>query len=236
MLPSEAPFASHWWGTDLESAGLMEDRPDVGTYGRYDFDRLPPLPFELKGDFRWLTELPVQPHCIGQAEGTKSHQVLAKALDGLKASAFRQPGLALPDSFLAFFENPAFRQRIRSNTDCFLDLAGEMVPSPVGDGFLIRFMADSQGCLYWYLYLTADGKDHAVVASPDYYDVGRNLSDQDEEDGMSPPDPDEIVYCAESFEAFLCRFWLENEIWFADYEGTPMPAVGQEYINRYRTK
>lgn len=49
-----------------------------------------------------------------------------------------------------------------------------------------------------------------------------------------PPDPSEIVYCAESFEAFMCRFWLENEIWYAAWKKTPMLDVAKEYIERYR--
>jgi hypothetical protein len=125
---------------------------------------------------------------------------------------------------------PALQERIRSNTDCYLDLCSESVGSPLGDGHLVRFLADSQGCLFWYLYLTPDGSDHAVVSSPDFYGT------EDEQWQEGPPDPGEIVFCAESFEAFLCRFWLENEIWYADWKKTPMPDVGREYIERYRRK
>jgi hypothetical protein len=41
---------------------------------------------------------------------------------------------------------------------------GTLCPEPIrvshGDGYLVGFLADSQGCLFWYLYLTADGADH----------------------------------------------------------------------------
>lgn len=49
-----------------------------------------------------------------------------------------------------------------------------------------------------------------------------------------PGDGPEIAFVAESFEAFMYRFWLENEIWFAEWKKTPMPDVGREYIESYR--
>ena len=57
------------------------------------------------------------------------------------------------------------------------------------------------------------------------HDKGHDLDDRD---------PANLSFAAESFEAFLCRFWLENEIWFADYQGAPPPDVGQRYIDLYR--
>ena len=58
MLPSESPFETGWWGIALDKAGLVEDRPDVGTYGLYEFERLPPLSLQLQGDFTWLDDIP----------------------------------------------------------------------------------------------------------------------------------------------------------------------------------
>jgi hypothetical protein len=46
---------------------------------------------------------------------------------------------------------PALQERIRSNTDCYLDLYYEPLRSPLGGGYLVRFLADSQGCIFWYL-------------------------------------------------------------------------------------
>src|SRR5437016_4079508 len=42
MLPAHSPFPCHWWGAGLEAVALGELRPDRGTYGRYEFGRLPP--------------------------------------------------------------------------------------------------------------------------------------------------------------------------------------------------
>jgi hypothetical protein len=223
MLPSESPFPCHWWGTSLEKAGLGEVRPDVGTYGRYGFDRLPPVPFEMGGDFAWLVPRPTFDHSIGDERGSE----VANTLPELQDAAARL-GVHLPESFTKFMGSPELHRRVRSNTDCYLDLGDEPVRSPIGGGWLVRFLADSQGCIFWYLYLTPDGSDSAVVSSPDFY--GTEAEQWQDE----PPDPSEIVYSAESFEAFMCRFWLENEIWYAEWKKTPMPDVGCEYIERYR--
>ncbi|MCI0663194.1 MAG: hypothetical protein L0220_19175 [Acidobacteria bacterium] len=58
MQPCESPFPCHWWGIGLEDAGLDDVRPDVGTYGQYEFKQLPALPFEMRGDFAWLYAAP----------------------------------------------------------------------------------------------------------------------------------------------------------------------------------
>jgi hypothetical protein len=55
-----------------------------------------------------------------------------------------------------------------------------------------------------------------------------------EDEGFEEPDPSEFSFCAESFEAFLCRFWLENEISFAQCLKTPLPEGARQYIEHYR--
>jgi len=223
MQPSESPFPCNWWGIELEDAGLGDVRPDVGTYGGYEFNRLPALPFEMRGDFAWLAATSEIDQHIDQEKAAENIQALPRLRESLN-----RLDLKLPESFTTFMESTTLHARIRSSTDCFLDLCPEAVLSPIGGGYLIRFLADSQSCIFWYLYLTADSSDHAVVASPGFYGT------VDEQWQEEPPDPGEIVFSAESFEAFMCRFWLENEIWFAGFEETPMLNACQEYIERYR--
>ena len=225
MRPQDSPFSSGWWGTSLANVGLEDSRPDVGTYGRYDFSQLPPLPFPMSGTLDWLERAPSHEEAIGKE---KEHEIPKAILNLQKACDAAH--LSLPPAFKKFMETSSLHDRVRSNTDCFLDLCPVPVLSPLGNGYLIRFLADSQGCVFWYLYLTADGTDHAVVSTPGFY--GTNEEEWQEE----KPDPTEIVFSAESFEAFLCRFWLENEIWFAEYENTSMPDVGTTYIEKYRFK
>src|SRR5436309_100448 len=114
MLPSDSPFPCYWWGIGLEDVGLSDVRPDVGTYGRYEFEQLPPLPFELRGDFAWLTNPPFDAHSIADQEADAN----AAALVRLRESSARL-GVRLPDTFTRFMDTPALQQRIRSHTYCF---------------------------------------------------------------------------------------------------------------------
>ncbi len=222
VLAQESPFRPFWWGVGLADVGV-EGRPDVGTYGRYEFQDLPPVPFAMAGDLAWLAAQPAHGEWPIGEEARAELPALTAACERL--------GLTLPPAFLALMRTPDLQRRIRSCTACFIDVSAAPVRAPAGDGYLVRFLADQQGCLFWYLYLTADGSDHAVVCSPDFYDP----SDDGDEDGEEEAGgPDAIVFCGESFETFLCRFWLENEIWFADNESSPMPDVGAEYISRYQ--
>lgn len=230
MKLEHSPFVSGWWGTSLDNVGLADQRPDVGTYGRYDHASLPPLPVALEGDFAWLENAPIHESHIG----LECAVLIAEALPRLR-HACNSAGVSLPDSFLNFMHASELHARIRSNTDCFLDLPQGPVASPVGDGTLVRFLADSQGCVFWYLYLPNGVSDHAVVSSPDYYGA-------DAEDFYGPDnwraverDPRALVFSAESFEAFLCRFWIENELWFSGFDGTPVSEVGRAYLERYRS-
>jgi len=224
MTPDESPFPPQWIGICLENAGLGKVRPRIGTYGRYDFNLLPPAPTELRGDWGWLHAEPERLPGIG---GQSEPEATATA-DALRASAARA-GLPLPHAFVSFIETPALHRRVRSNTDCSLDISREVVPAPAGGGFLVRFLADSQGCVFWYLYLTPGGSDHAVVSSPDFYGTAEEMEGWGEE----PRGLSRIAFAAESFEAFMWRFWLENEMWFAGYEDTPMPAAGTRYAEQY---
>jgi hypothetical protein len=102
--------------------------------------------------------------------------------------------------------DPALRERIRSSTACYPDLHVAPVPSPTGKEYLVRFLADQQGRLFWYLHPTEDGTGHTVVCTGDLFG-----HDQD-----PPAHAGDIKLCAESFEAFVGRHWPENEIFFAE--------------------
>ncbi|CAM3198226.1 hypothetical protein [Stackebrandtia soli] len=214
MRAQDSPFRPAWWGTDLAAAGV-DARPRVGTYGEYEFEGLPPVPFELSGDLAWLAGQPAH----------EKWAIHGNALEQLPAllEACARDGLRLPTAFIRFMESSALQDRVRSSTACFIFLDAAPVPSAVG-GRLLRFLSDQQGCLYWYLHIVEDGEDHSVVCSTDLYGT---------EEYSEVDDPEEIRFCGESFESFLCRYWLENEIWFAAVDGTPLPDVGPDYIARY---
>jgi hypothetical protein len=225
MRPEESPFLACWWGSSLEKAGLADVRARASTYGRYDFHLLPSVPFEPRGDFSWLLAEPERDFHIGSEKPDEN----VGALKSLKQSA-QADGWALPMSLLTFMSSPELHARIRSNTDCFLDLCPAVIPAPVQGGGLIRFLADSQGCLFWYLYLTRAG-DHAVVASDSFF--GTKEEEWDDEGARSQ----DVAFVAESLEVFIWRFWLENEIWrAAHYDKVPVEQSGKAYIAEYRRK
>lgn len=226
MKPEQIPFPASWWATSLDNIGLAEQRPNVGTYGRYEHTNLPELPLQLTGEFAWLREQPRHKYHIGTEHGDDIGHTLTEL-----RMACKQSSVALPKPFLEFFESPELHASFRSVTDCYLDLTEGPVPSPEGSGVLIRFLADSQGCIYWYLYIPTGSGEHAVVASSDFYEVGNKTEEQKDE----KPDPLEIVFAEQSFEAFMCRFWIENELWLSKYYRRPMNEIGRRYLEIYRT-
>src|SRR5579872_847357 len=232
MKPSESPFPCRWYSFDLEKAGLRDLRPRVGTYGRYDFFALPPLPFELQGDWGWLLANEPVKYSIDERAGEQ----IPASLSALQDDA-RSGGIALPDTFIRFVSDVDLPRRVRSNTDWYLDLSPGLGAPNGGKGHLVRFLSDSQGCVFWYLYLAPSG-DHAVLSSPDFY------GSPEEEEGYyggrwsqndkSARKDENLSFAEESFEAFMWRFWIENEIWFAGFEKRDIPPHGQRYVEAYR--
>lgn len=198
MHAQDSPFRPYW--TDLD---------------RYPHSDLPPVPFPMRGDLEWLLR---QEEHEEWAIASEAEQ----RLPALIAAAERE-GVPLPSAFIRFMSEEPMQRRVRSMSACYLDLDTGLVPVTDG-GWLVRFLADQQGCLYWYLYVTEDA-DHAVVCSPEYIDASESFEIEE---------PDELCFCGESFEVFLCRYWLENEVWFADEEGAAPPEVGENLIERYR--
>ena len=223
MRPTESAYPTAWYGTDLAVAGLEQVRPRLGTYGRYSYEQLPAIPFELRGDFEWLEHAPSHEGHIGDEKGTATLDALA-----ILKEASSEMGFSMPPSFERFLGDQELWSRVRSCTDCFLDLCPGLVPDPKETGHLVRFLADSQSCMFWYLYLVDDGRDHAILASPDFYGVEAEQWTDD------PPNPEELVFCADSFESFMARFWLENEIWFAGYDRAPLSVPATQYVAAYR--
>ena len=66
MRPEESPFPCCWWGISLKEVGLGTVRPNVGTYGQYDFAKLPALPFQMNGRPDWLAAAPSYDESIGE--------------------------------------------------------------------------------------------------------------------------------------------------------------------------
>lgn len=176
------------------------------------------LPFAADGSFAWLIKTPTHKEW---AIGERQVQEIPSQLASVIASA-RSHGVALPEEFVTFIGTPTLHDHVRSTSACFLDVAEAVLPFE--NGHLVRFLADQQGCGYWYLYV--EEGDHCVVGSPDFFDAD-DMNDEDDLDEAS------FQFCGESFVAFLMRFWLENEVGFAGFDSTPMPNVNRRFIDLY---
>lgn len=185
------PFAQYWW-----SVGLGEYRPEHGTYTCYPYASLPPVPSALNlSDFSYMDR--------DEPEADAAQDVL-DWLAYIKQSA-EQKGLTLPSDFVAFFGEPKNLNGINSCTDCFFDLEEDFCKEPTGSGaYMLRFYADSQGCLFWYLLIHPSGYSAIVVG--DYVD---ELGQDEPISAAQAP----LHFCSPSFGEFIWRFWLENELW-----------------------
>lgn len=202
MEASQTPFEPAWWGTELP--GL---RPHAGTYGRYDYTPMhAPTGVTFDGSFGWLKKEPALRKSFFEAHRNDIRESFPKLLQFCADHA-----MALPQPFVTFFSEPQLAQRIRSCTACFLDPATQVIASPKGEGSIVRFLSDQQGCLFWYLYLPTGIDDHCVLSSTDYFAVDAAKAFEE------PPDPNTLMFAAPSFESFIFRFWLENECWFATH-------------------
>jgi uncharacterized protein (TIGR02996 family) len=219
LRANPTPFPAGWCSVDLEGYRAVD-----GTYGLLTYESLPPLPVELfRGDFHWLA---------GQrkSRATSARVIRHRQVDRITAAA-ADLKLALPNEFRVLMGRPALRRRVRSCTDCFFNWPKRIDDGPADeDDYVVRFYSDSQGCFHWYLYLTPLGY-HCVLGSPAFFGGANGLPE--EFDADTPWD--ECWFCAPSFEAFVYRMWIENEIWYAlSDDDHPLTAEEQAYLAHYR--
>jgi hypothetical protein len=215
MQQNDTPFSGEWLGQRLGDV-----RPGPNTYNAYPTNSLPKLQFEFRGDFRWLADLPTAANTIGPVPD--ADVALTQAL--LDAGHL---SVGVPETFISFVRRPDLQQRVRSCTDCYLDISPGLAVFESAGGYLLRFLADSQGCVFWYLFLRSDGQ-HCVVSSGNWFGAERESRKQ------LRPSIDAVRFCEQSFESFLCRFWLENRIWLSLYEKRPLSPEAQGYVDAYR--
>ncbi len=217
--PFSSPFPLSWWSFDLGDL-----RPCDGTYEMYAYDSVPALDaVPLTGDFAWLAE---------HAGESDIDDDAASTLAAMR-TALEPQGLTLPAAFEKFMSDAALRDAVPSCTACEWDLSESPIPSKVEAGaYTIRFLRDQQDCLFWYLYL-APNRAPQVVCSPIPFDD----PDIDE--------PADVVLenawaVAPDFEAFVFRFWLENELWELcndDLEDLgELTPIQRSYLKHYRTE
>jgi hypothetical protein len=208
MRPEETPFKTCWYGSNLEGY-----RPCDYTYESYVYQTLPTLPKGIfEGTLAWLIEptknnnvLPEKIAQLRKAQRDGFVTKVATCLPKLVTDA-ETKGFVLPKAFLAFYSQPKYFALITSCTGCFFDIPETLVPSQqLGQGYFLPFYHDSQGCLHWYLHLLKSG-GHCVVVT--------GVPIGEEPDAFDLPEATEIQFCAESFEEFIYRVWIENRIWY----------------------
>jgi hypothetical protein len=216
--PSDLPPFRFCW----HFPGLGTYRPGGGaTYNPFRHEELPPLPEEsFRGALQWLPPLEDLEGLSGMDyyySDTDLQQLLTTA-EHLQVS--------LPEDFLLGMRSPQLLKRIPSCTDCYFETPKAIIPSPPGEGYLIRFLIDRQGVIGWYLYLTPQGKQAILVGYPWFDDP-----DDDSLHAIALPD-----ICASSFEEFLYRFWVENMLWFkiVHFQGKiPLKEEEKRYLQYY---
>jgi hypothetical protein len=199
---SAMPGISRLWQT-IGVPGVLEH--GYATYSPVPLDVMPPLGRGLGGTLDWLLDAPSQYPSLERGGGPAERDADAA---GLRAIA---PALSLTPTFRRFIEEAEPRRHIRSATDCYLDLAHFAVAVNDG-GVLIHFLSDQQWVLHWLLYVGPDGSEAVVVTpNPLGFDEGegepiRVVDLADAANWMS--------VCSSTFEEFLYRYWIENELFF----------------------
>ncbi|HWY31989.1 MAG TPA: hypothetical protein VNX46_14610 [Candidatus Acidoferrum sp.] len=201
-----------------------------GTYSLVSSDRLPTLP-PIDPTFAWLESVPDRDY--GCTLGSNNNKL--GSLPTVEAELDRL-GFHLPEDFSVFIQNTNIYRRIPSCTACYLDLSDKVTPLPGFPGsYVVRFMNDSQCCFLWYL-LFQPSQPVRVLATAcfierDIFDAMDYLADEsqplDYRDVLK-----ESLICAESFGEFICRFGIENMIWFATHNDNSLSSIEQRYLEQ----
>ncbi len=234
-LPS-IPFQTGWY-----SFRLPGYRPCRGTYERYPYENIPPLPQErFAGQLQWLTPLDneideqMQPYRQPPEQQAEQISAWTDNLKSLVASA-QHLGLALPGAFLRLMSSPELLDAIPSCTDCHFTLSQlAFCPGEKEKGYVLRFLHDQQDCVIWHLYLSPQGEE-CVLASHVYLD--QVYTDPEAFDHITEEEAVAHTWiCAPSFETFLYRFWIENVLWFNLNAGKPLTEEQKQYLAFYGEK
>lgn len=223
-----------WWFSELPKYRPHPGR--IATYSLFSYADLPPIEEELDDEFGWLLAQPIRVSSFEDEEDEDFDHGSAPVEEKLEAIMAEVP-VTLPAAFIHFMRTRELRQRIRSCTDCYWSVADWATPTTgVEDGFLIHYLSDSQGCLHWYLYLDPRG-NHCVVVSAEAYGFSVEDAATDAASRQQAIDltQEAFWFCAPSFQEFIYRFWIENEIWYAlAWDKQPLTPRQQAYADHYK--
>ena len=220
-------------------------------YARVSWEELPPL-LPCDGSFAWLAPLPAgingMENGMWELRGEAAVRARLAALD----TEARALGGALPADFIRFMTTPSLSRRVPSCTGCYFDLPSDdedgednednednaddeahadpddqhdtpsyllPVPGHPGNARLLRFMSELAN--QWYLLLEGDEPPRVAMG---YLDPKNDFRMTD------------LAVCADSFETFIRRFWIENLLWFRHSAGEPIDGELRAYLDEARAR
>lgn len=222
----EFQFAARaWWFANLPGHRTHPD-PYL-TYYRFALDEQPSIGHHLNGDLAWLEARPsFEEWAITQDENGAHTRV--QALPALEKLLAHRP---VDPVFKMFIGRADLQRKVRSFTGCYLDLGDIVVPIDNTGDALVHFLSDQQWSRHW-LVCCGEGPRMGTVYSADL-PYGFDTSGWGEEDPMPTSTPAAFAgleVCADSFEEFLYRFWVENEVAFAVTENR---EITDPYLQEY---
>jgi hypothetical protein len=199
-----------------------------GTYTRVPYENLPPIDRSRHdGSFAWLPRSEEAYGLEYGLDGASDDAGIVAKLDAITTLAKRE-GLVVPSPFRTFVSNREIHSSVPSCTACYLELADRLVAIHRQPGRLLRFLNDQQCCYVWCLHLLPGGGHQVVAATPEFGKVRRGKL----EDIASFTKP---VVCADDFEEFIHRFWLENVLWDVTDRGRDLTPEESAYLAHARS-
>jgi hypothetical protein len=241
-------FEATWPGIELG-----DYRACGGTYEDYPYSSLPILDnSQFTGHFDWLPDHggvdPAQSACIAELDRQLGAARLALPVDfvryhthaNLSWTLVRVSGTGCGCTLLAPYPDES-----QDLEDLPLRFRNHLIPSPAEPGaYLIRFLADQQDCLTWYLYLRPPDETFVVHSYGLEWEVDDDGTPAYLRPGVFPKylQPAEqvgfakIFWCAPSFEQFVYRFWIENAIVDALFSDPKKALTADQaaYLDHYR--
>jgi hypothetical protein len=218
-----------WWSFDLSK--YRSHPKELSTYSLFSYEDLPPIPNALDDDFEWLLSQPIRERSFFKDIYYEQYRSDIDKLTNMIA----QTNVKLPSSFMAFMKSEELHKRVRSCTDCGLQIADHVVEAQSSpNGYLFHFLSDSQWIGHWYLYADSCG-NHFIATSLTPY--GFAFDDEEKNKEKIDLEQEDIWFCAPNFNEFIYRFWLENEIWYGlAWDKRPLTLTEQEYVDKYANK
>lgn len=212
-----------WWSSELP-----EYRPhpnQFATYSLFSYDELPQVGSDIESDFSWLSVQSAKEHSLSDNFYPPDKKPDLSKITELQKNL----KIDLPEEFVLFMKTTDLHTKVRSCTDCYLELPDFVVKTyGFEDGSLVHFLSDSQYVLHWFLYQNTVGEHCVLVSESPYgiqgFDLPESINIQTEP----------IWSCAPSFKEFIYRFWLENEIWFTLVDkDRPLTSMESSYLKHY---